>query len=94
MRFSLPRPPIRDIHIQLLTAVRQPVAHGLEVLNAFNALDAVLEDDVVVIIGKDVRPVRLTFGVIGLAPEVTDAIGCQFLGHTRSRFLLVRFFHR
>lgn len=70
-----------DVHIERLAAVRQPGAHGLEVLNALDALDAVLEDDLLVIVGEEVRPVRLAGGVVGLAPQLADPIGGQFLGH-------------
>ena len=72
---------IRDVHVQLLAAVRQPVAHGLKVFNTLDPLDTVLKDDIVVIIGKDVRPIRFPLSVIGLAPKFSDCVRRESFGH-------------
>lgn len=59
----------RNIHVELFTALGEAVAQGNEILFAFHALDAVLKDDVVVIIRKDMRPIGLALAIVGLRPK-------------------------
>lgn len=54
-----------DVHIDLLAAPGEPVAQSDESVDAFDALDAVLKDDVLVVVGEDVRPVGLACAVVG-----------------------------
>ena len=55
---------IQNLHIELFTARGKPVAHRLEISYALDPLDAILEDDLIVIVGKDVRPVRFALFVV------------------------------
>ena len=59
----------RNIHVELFAALGEAVAQGDEIFFAFHALDAVLKDDVVVIIRKDMRPIGLAFAIVGLRPK-------------------------
>jgi len=45
---------VLDFHGQLLAAFCQAITHRLEVLNAFDALDAVFKNNVIAIIREDV----------------------------------------
>ena len=64
-----------NFHIQLFGAFRKPVAHRGEVFNPFDPLDAVLEYNILMVIWKDVRPVRFAIRIIGLPPKLTDLFG-------------------
>ena len=59
---------IVDFHVELLAALGQSVAHGLEIFDTLNPLDAILEDDLIGIIGENVGPVWFTLFVIGFRP--------------------------
>lgn len=61
-----------DFHIKLLAAIGQPLAKGFESIYSLNPLDAVLENDVFVVIGKNMRPVRLTLSIVGAGPKLTE----------------------
>ncbi len=70
-----------DVHIERLAAVRQPCAHGLEVLNALNALDDVLDDDLLVLPREEARSVQLAACVVATTQQLADRIERRFLGH-------------
>ena len=52
-----------NVHVELFTAFGEAVAQSNEILFAFDALDAVLKDDVLMVVRKDVRPVRFALAV-------------------------------
>ena len=57
-----------DLHVQLFATFGEPSAHRTERVNPLDALDAVLEDDLFVIVGEDVRLVRLPFCIVDSGP--------------------------
>jgi len=63
-----------DFHVQLFTTFGQPVAHAGEFFDALDALDAVFKNDILVVIRKNMRPVRLAVWVVGFRPQRTDPI--------------------
>ena len=65
----------RNIHAQLFATLCQASALCHEVLFACHLLDAVLKDDVLMVIRENVRPIRLALAVIGLRPKSQDIIG-------------------
>jgi hypothetical protein len=65
-----------DIHSELLAAFGEPIAHGGELCDALDPLDAVFENNVFVIIGEEMRPVGLPSPVVGLGPELADPFDC------------------
>ncbi len=58
-----------QMHPQLLATACQAHAHGLEVLKPADFLNAVSEDDILVVVGEDVGPVGFTFAVVGCRPQ-------------------------
>jgi hypothetical protein len=62
-------PPIHhngeDVHIKLFAAFSQPAAHRHEFCLSLHPLNDVFKDDVIMIVGEQVRPVRFTLAVIG-----------------------------
>ena len=64
-----------DVHVDLLAAPGEAGAQCLERLDAFDALDAILEDDILVVVGEDVRPVGLALAIVGLRPEFAHKVG-------------------
>ena len=64
----------RNVHVQLFAAVREPVAEGDEIFLAFHALNAVLKNNIVMIVREDMRPIGFSFMVIGLRPKPQDII--------------------
>jgi hypothetical protein len=67
-----------DIHIDLLATRGKPVAHRGELGDPLDPLDAVLEDDILVIVGEKMRPIRFSFPVVGPGPEFTKLFGCEW----------------
>ena len=57
-----------DLHVQLFAAFGESRTHRSERIDSLDALDAVLEDDLLVIVGEDVRPVGLAFSIEGSGP--------------------------
>src|SRR6056297_311023 len=66
-----------DVHVQGLASLGQPLAHGHEGLLALDALDGILKDDIVMIMGKKMGPVRFSPGVVGFRPEGQDVLSCK-----------------
>jgi len=77
-----------DVHVDLLAAPGEPLAQGFERIDAFDTLDTVLEDDVLVVVGEDVRPVGLALAVVGLRPEFAHKVGGEgfYSGFVFGRF--------
>ena len=55
----------------------QPAAHGFKFLNALDPLNTVFENDIRVVVGEEVRPIRFALTVVGARPEVTDTFDGQ-----------------
>jgi hypothetical protein len=83
-----------QIHMKLLAPFGQPVAHLNKRFLAFHPLDAILKDDILVIVGKDMCPIGFTLLVVGARPEVKDQLGGKrgaglgaFCGHRFESFI-------
>ena len=63
-----------DFHAQLFTTPGEALAHGFELLDPLNPLDAILKDNIIMVIREDMRPVRLAFRVVGPGPELPEAL--------------------
>jgi hypothetical protein len=64
-----------DLHIQLFTALGEPLAHRFKFFHALDPLDAVLEDDVLMIIRENMRPVRFAIRVVSPGPKFAKQFG-------------------
>ena len=69
-----------DVHVKLLATVGESFTHRGERLNTLDPLDGIFEDDVLVIVREDVRPVGFSFPVVGSGPKFADPINGQRLG--------------
>jgi hypothetical protein len=77
-----------DFHAQLFTTPGEAGTHGFEFLDSLNPLNAVLKNDIFMIIREDVRPVRLAFRIIGPGPEFPEAF-CSERLQAETSFIFV-----
>jgi hypothetical protein len=70
-----------DLHVQLLTTSGEARTHCSEPLDAFNPLNAILKDNILMIVGKDMRPVRLPICIVSTGPEFTKPLFCEGFHH-------------
>lgn len=66
-----------NIHPQASAAAGQAQAHRLERVDPLDPLDGVLKDDLRMVVGKEVRPVRLSVRVVGFRLQLTDLIQAE-----------------
>lgn len=65
----------RNIHAQLLAALGEAVAEGDEIFLAFHSLDAILKNNIIMVVRENVRPIRLSLAVVGLRPKPQNIVG-------------------
>lgn len=65
----------RNIHVQLFAALGEAVAQGNEIFLAFHPLNAVLKNDIIMVVRENMRPIGLSLAVIGLRPKPQNIVG-------------------
>jgi len=83
-----------DLHAELFAASGQAFAQGSEICDPFYPLDAILENDLLMIVRENVGPIWFPLTVVGLRPKFAKQIGSEwrkFMGIYR---LVSRICHR